>query len=148
MKKLTLDIYQISRYTHRFYARELRRLGVSMGQFPFLMGIDECDGISQEKLSTQLGIGKSTTTAMIRQLIQLELVTREVDAEDRRNFRLHVTEKGRALVPRIQDVVERCHKLITGELSEIERMVFCDLSKKVRIAAETKLGAKRKKRAL
>ena len=38
MKKFTLDIYTISRCAHNYYARELRKLSITMGQFPVYHG--------------------------------------------------------------------------------------------------------------
>jgi len=136
MKYLTLDIYTISRCTHNHYARELRKLHLTMGQFPFIMGIAENDGISQERLSAEIMISKSTTTAIVRQLLQAELITREVDENDRRNFKLHATPKALKLLPNIYEIIDRCHRDITSELTEIERDVFYNLTRKVRSRAE------------
>ena len=52
MRNLTQAIYIICRCTHIFYAREVKKLHLTMGQFPFLMEIVDNDGISQEKHST------------------------------------------------------------------------------------------------
>ncbi len=142
MKKLTLDIYTISRCTHNYYTRELRKLGISMGQFPFIVGIADNDGISQEKLSAELMISKSTTAAIVRQLLAAGLVTREVDTGDRRNFKLHATEKALALVPAIGEIIERCHREITAELTGIERDVLINLLHKVRDRTERVLTKK------
>ncbi len=136
MRRLTLDIYMISRSTHNYYARELKKLGITMGQFPFIMGVAGNDGISQEKLSRELGISKSTTAAIIQQLLSAGLVTREIDEADRRNFRLHATEKAHALVPKIEESIDRCHAMITEGLTDIERDILVNLLKKVRQRTE------------
>lgn len=139
MRELTLNFYRISRCTHRYFTRELRKLGVTMGQFPFIMSIAENDGISQEKLSNMLRIAKSTTADVIRQLMESGYVTRETDPADRRNFRLHVTEKACALVPRIQAVIDRCHAAITSDLSDSERAVLTSLTARVCQTTEARL---------
>lgn len=139
MNELTLDMYIISRCTHNFYARELRQFGITMGQFPFIMGIAEHDGISQEKLSTQIRISKSTTATIVQQLLEAGLIIRDVDADDRRNFRLHATEKALVLLPEITRVIDRCHREITAELTEIERDLFVRLTHKVRLRTESAL---------
>ncbi|WP_176013347.1 MarR family winged helix-turn-helix transcriptional regulator [Victivallis sp. Marseille-Q1083] len=143
MRELTVDIYTISRCTHNYYARELRKLHITMGQFPFIMGIVENDGISQEKLSAEIMISKSTTAAIVQQLLNAGLVTREIDPLDRRNFKLHATGKALQLVPKIEESIDRCHEMITGELTEIERDIFARLVKKVRNRTEIILGHKR-----
>ncbi len=135
----TLDIYKISRSTHRYYARELKKLHITMGQFPFLMGIAQNDGISQEKLSAELRISKSTTAVIIQQLLAAGLITREVDVNDRRNFCLHITEKGAALVPLIQESIDRCHETIMEGLSGLEKEMLVKLIQTVRIRTEEDL---------
>jgi len=133
---LTLDIYRISRCTHTFYDRKLKRLGIGMGQFPFMLYIAENDGISQEKLSEMITISKSTTATIVRQLMDMGLTTREIDAKDRRNFRLHLTQAGREIVPKIKETIARCHELLTVDMTSLERAIFVSLLEKTRARAE------------
>jgi DNA-binding MarR family transcriptional regulator len=142
IRDLTMNLYTISRCTHNYYARELRKLNITMGQFPFIMGVVENEGISQEKLSQTIMISKSTTAAIIRQLLDAGLITRTVDPNDRRNFRLFATEKALDLVPKIQDVINKCHSEILKDLSPIEAAVFLELVSKVRNRTESIMGRK------
>ena len=142
IRDLTMNLYTIIRCTHNYYARELRKLNITMGQFPFIMGVVENEGISQEKLSQTIMISKSTTAAIIRQLLDAGLITRAVDPNDRRNFRLFATEKALDLVPKIQDVINKCHSEILKDLSPIEAAVFLELVSKVRNRTESIMGRK------
>lgn len=136
VEEITLDIYKISRCTHTYYARELKKIGVTMGQFPFLIGITENDGISQEKLSGNLRISKSTTAVIIKQLVDAGLATREVDTDDRRNFKLHTTQKAQTLVPQIYEIINKCHETICRGLSIKEREQFSATLEKTRKNAD------------
>lgn len=131
MKDLTLTIYMITRNTQNYYARELKKLGISMGQFPFIMKIAENDGISQERLSEKLSISKSNTTLIIKQLMENGLIKREVNVDDRRNFKLHVTAKGAELIPEIGKVIDACHNKITAKLSAEEKNLLLQMLDKV-----------------
>jgi len=144
MKKLTLDIYIISRCTHNYYAHAMKKLGITMGQFQFIIGIAENDGISQEKLSAEIMISKSTTAAIMQQLLNAGLITREVDESDRRNFKLHATEKALALIPKIGEIIDRCHLAMTADLTGIERDILVNLLQKVRHRTESALCGKRR----
>lgn len=146
--KLTFDIYKISRYTHNFYARELKKLHLTMGQFPFLMEISENDGISQEKLSDLIMISKSTTAVIVQQLMSAGLITRETDEHDRRNFRLHITKEAMVLIPKIREVIHCCHEKITEDLTEIESQILISLLQKVRNRTDLALRAKPRKRKM
>ncbi len=144
LSKLTLNIYKISRYTHNHYARELKKLNLTMGQFPFVMEIANNDGISQEKLSELLMISKSTTATIVQQLLRVGLVSREVDPSDRRNYQLHATSEALKLIPQIEDIINECHQLITADLTDIERQIFADLTARVRQQTEISLDPERR----
>ena len=137
MNDLTFNIYVISRYTHRYYARELAKLGITMAQFPYIMAIIRNDGISQEKLASSLKVSKSTTAAVIKQLVSAGLVKREVDRKDRRNFQLHATPAAVKLNPQIENAIDQCHQILTGNLSENEKAEFIKTLAKIRKEAET-----------
>lgn len=143
MADVTLDIYIISRLSHGYYARELDELGISMAQFPYIMAIIDNDGISQEKLSAKLRMGKSTTAAIVKQLEEKGLITREVDRNDRRNFCLHASGSAVALRPAIQAAVDNCNEKITAGLSEEEKREFSRLLRIVRQTTEGILGTVR-----
>ncbi|MBE6390043.1 MAG: MarR family transcriptional regulator [Lentisphaerae bacterium] len=142
MDDITFDIYVISRLTHGYYARELAALGITMAQFPYIMGIIGNAGLSQEKLSRLLRMGKSTTAEVIRQLLDKKLIRREPDPVDRRNFRLYATEKALALQPEISAVIGKCNSLISDGLSEDEKKVFYSLLSRVRQKTETGLDGR------
>ena len=110
MKKLTFDIYIISRLTHIYYTRELRKIGLSFGEFPFLISVYENEGISQEELSSLLIISKSTTAMMIRKLAEAGYVRKEVDPDDKRNFRLYITDEGLKFIPAIRRIIDALRK--------------------------------------
>ena len=139
---LTNNIYIISRCTHNYYAREFRKLGISVGQFSFIMGIAENPGISQEKLSRQLMISKSTTALIVQQLLNNGLITRTIDDKDRRIFNLHPTKKTLDLLPKINGIIERCHETILQDVTPIEGAILLELLKKVRVRTEKEMGRK------
>lgn len=143
MNDLTWNVYVISRYTHGFYARELKKLHITMGQFSFIMLIADNDGISQERLSSILQVGKSTTATIVRQLLAAGLITREIDETDRRIYHLHATKKARNLVPKIRAIIDECHRKMTDRLTDIEKSIFLNLLQKVRERTTHVLGGKR-----
>lgn len=136
---ISLNIHIISRCTHAFYQREMKKLNITMGQFPFLMGINACDGISQERLSEGMHISKSTTAVVIQQLLNDGLITREVDEEDRRNFKLHITPEGMKLIPALEAAIERCHTLLRAKFTQSEWESLQKLNEKLRTFAESEL---------
>ena len=136
MKKLTFDLYIISRLTHIYYTHELGKIGISFGEFPFLLGVYEHDGITQEELSSLLMISKSSTAAMLQKLEQSGYVRREVDPGDRRNLRLHITESGEHYIPQIYRIIDSCHEKILEGLTDAEKKKICSLVHQVKDQAE------------
>ena len=148
MSKLTFDIYIISRLTHIYYTRELRKIGLGFGEFPFLFGVYENAGISQEDLSSLLIISKSTTATMIRKLSEAGYVRKDVDPEDKRNFKLYITEEGLKFIPEIERIINECHEKITAGMSSEEKNDIRRKIKKIRQNCEAsgmKNGKKSKK---
>ena len=84
----------------------------------------------------KLAIAKSNTALIIRQLMEANLVCREVDENDRRNFKLHITEQCRTLLPEIQKVIDECHRRITSTLSGREKVLLTQMLEQVRIKSE------------
>ena len=128
--KLTYNIYVISRCTHKFFAREMKKIGVTLGQFSFLLEIHQHPGISQEKLSGQLMISKSTTASIIRQLLESGLIRRITDPDDKRNYNLSLTEKGEILIPEIEKTVQVCHeKMMDGMTPSEQTHAFSQIAR-------------------
>ncbi len=131
MRDLTHSVHIISRLTHNFYARELKRLGISMGEFPFLIEISAHGGISQEKLSEIVMVSKSVTASIVQSLIAKKLILRKINKNDSRAYCLWVTGKGQKLIPAIQKILNGCHAGITDRLTRIESDVLVNLLNKV-----------------
>ena len=60
-----------------------------------LMIIQHCEGLTQTKLAHILGKDKASITRLLNSLVQLNLVERIQDTDDRRIIRAHMTAKGK-----------------------------------------------------
>ena len=68
----------------------------------------ECDGLNPSVISAHQGTSRNTISALIRNLESKRLVTRLLDEDDRRRFRIHLTDAGREKV--------RAHSAQFGQL--------------------------------
>lgn len=59
-----------------------------------------CESLSPTQLSHAQKLSKNTVSAHLRSLEEQELIERELDADDLRQFRIRLTERGRDLVRR------------------------------------------------
>lgn len=88
-------------YCARLFARALvRRIGphgVNTGQFPVLLALWERDGITQAELVAQLAVEQPTMAGTLKRMERDGLIKRVADAADRRQARIQLTRRGRAL---------------------------------------------------
>jgi DNA-binding MarR family transcriptional regulator len=101
---------RIYRFSKTYQDQELKHLGIGSGQFGFMMILLRTEGISQSKLSEISKLDKTTIARSIRPLIENDYVVRGKDPDDRRGYKLLLTDSGRSLGPeliRIQMDLER-----------------------------------------
>lgn len=111
----------IKRY--RLIATEALRehkAGLSVDQWVVLKQISENDGCSQVEIAQSTVKDAPTTTRIIDQLTQKELIRKELDLSDRRRYRVSVTPKGQALIQRLLPVVREYRKIAVRDFSPQE----------------------------
>jgi DNA-binding MarR family transcriptional regulator len=75
--------------------------GVTLSQCHALLEIENRDQLSLGELAQQLGLDKSTLSRTIDGLVNIGLVQRAPDPDDRRSIRLSLTGQGRRTCDRI-----------------------------------------------
>lgn len=93
---------------HRARAHTLlEELGLYHGQPPMLFALWEQEGQTHGELAARLHIAPATATKMIQRMEKAGFVERRPDAEDQRVSRVFVTEAGRAIHARVEQVWQR-----------------------------------------
>jgi len=120
-------ITAISRAHLAFLYREIRKFGITGGQFQFLMGLAREDSISQEELANNFHMNESTIARALRKLEDAGMVQREIDENNRRRKIITVTEKGRIAVDNIKKMdekwEERVKSLSADEKNKLKEML-------------------------
>jgi MarR family transcriptional regulator, transcriptional regulator for hemolysin len=102
---------KISRVFFGALQKRLSHLDIERSFYPLLL-IDDGEGeLTQQDLSSKLFSDKVQVVRIVDYLSANGYVERVQNPKDRREYKLHVTDKGRAAVPEIKAVVK--------ELSEI-----------------------------
>ncbi|WP_256623051.1 MarR family winged helix-turn-helix transcriptional regulator [Methanolobus chelungpuianus] len=94
------------------------------GQFPFLMRLLHRDGISQEILIRELNCDRATGTRAINKLEESGYVLRETDPQDKRAYRICLTDEGRHLGPVIRQMSAIINNIVFDGFSEEEKELF------------------------
>lgn len=131
MKNLSKYISVTHRRSQIFYTEQLEKIGISSGQFMYIVCICENPGYTQDELSQQLIIDKSTVAKVLSQLETNEFITKITNSNDRRAFNIFPTDKALTIYPKILKIKDQWHRKITEGLSDIECDVFQKLMEKV-----------------
>jgi DNA-binding MarR family transcriptional regulator len=111
------------RYRLNYLGKRLEPYNIGSGQHLFLMVLSKNDGINQEELSSYLKIDKATTAKAIKKLEEEGYVIRRIDDIDKRAYRVFLTDKGRDVIPIIDEAVKDWEEFVTGGFSKKERIL-------------------------
>jgi len=109
------------------------RTGLSPGVIKTLVRLSRTDGISMGEMARGIGCDPSYITALVDDLAEHGLATREPDPIDRRVKIIVLTEKGRSLAEEINADLS-VPPASFNALSRAELVQLCDLLDKVVVA--------------
>ena len=80
--------------------------------------------ITQQQISEMLQIDKVTAFRVVDYFTKKGLVKRTINKEDRRSLYLHLTAKGKALIPQIKEAYQKINDDCFNNLPEGHREIF------------------------
>ncbi len=116
----------LSRYCQMYLDSELQPYRIGSGQFYLLMPLFETDGIPQESLSQIIKVDKATVTRSLQKLIDEGYVYRERDEEDKRAYRVFLTEKGRTIQSDIIKIACGWEEILLSGFTVEERKIIAN----------------------
>jgi DNA-binding MarR family transcriptional regulator len=120
MKELAWEIAETHRTMRRYYDRRASALGVTTVQWRALAWLSHEPGLKQVELADRLDVEPITAGRIIDRLEEAGLVKRQPDPEDRRVWRLSLTEKAGPVVKRLGLLAEDMASEAFGGLSAEE----------------------------
>ncbi|MGX5734580.1 MarR family winged helix-turn-helix transcriptional regulator [Bosea thiooxidans] len=96
-QQLCFAVYQASHAFNRAYRPILAALGLTYPQYLVMLGLWEDDGPTVKALGEKLMLDSGTLTPLLKRLESAGLIRRERDAQDERQVRIRLTEKGDAM---------------------------------------------------
>ena len=122
---------KIFRTTQGYLDKVLKEYDLSSGSYPYLLILKENEGISQNKISKELGYDKAMSARTIIKLIELGYLDRQEDEADSRAYKLYLTEKAKVIIPKILNEIHKLVNLITVDLNEEEKIITIESLNKV-----------------
>lgn len=124
--RLMDDFHTVGHQIYQLNEGLLTSTGLSYAEFRVLMSLmfcewaGECDGLNPSVISAHQGTSRNTISALIRNLESKALVRRQLDEDDRRRFRIHLTDAGRERVRSHSAQLGQLIHQLFGALSDAE----------------------------
>ncbi|GLI06117.1 MarR family transcriptional regulator [Paenibacillus tyrfis] len=128
---ITRWVSLLYRYGQMYIGERLKAHGIGKGQHIFLNALYKEDGLSQEELSSYLKIDKGTTAKALKKLEAQGYVLRQVREEDKRSYRVFLTEKAWRIKDEVRGVLTDWRHILSDGLTEEEQRLALELLEKM-----------------
>ncbi len=89
--------------------------------------------VSQQCIANKLMIDKASMVRILDYLLKLELITKEINPENRREYQLSLTLKSIKLIPEIEAAIASLHKQLLKGLNNDEKLMFYSVLDKMMV---------------
>ncbi|MVU82195.1 MarR family transcriptional regulator [Nocardia sp. ET3-3] len=120
--------------------RDMRRLGLHLGQNHVLAVLWERDGRTPGEMAAALNVTTPTVVKMATRMTAAGLLTRRRDDKDNRLVRLWLTDLGRELREPVEADRKALSDKVTADLTDAERKHLMSALEKIHRAAAELLG--------
>src|SRR5882757_5251687 len=128
---LAFLLAQVGAHAAIRFGERISRLNLTAPDAGILRMLGASGGLSQQELSTRLGIHPSRLVAIFDALEEQRLVERQPNADDRRQYALHLTEKGRGTLSEIGRIGREHIESLCAALTSVEREQLGELLQKI-----------------
>jgi len=119
-------VNDVARLLRTTYDRRVRSLGLTRSQWWVLNHLYRADGVTQTELAETLEIEKPTLGRLLDRLQAKGWVRREPDANDRRAWRVHLTEEVEPAMRELRAVAAELRRDALAGLAATDRERFVD----------------------
>ncbi|OEH92351.1 MarR family winged helix-turn-helix transcriptional regulator [Bacillus solimangrovi] len=137
MKEFLREIGVIARCLDSISNIEFKELGLSKGQYLYLVRICENHGIIPDKLAEMIKVDRTTASRAIKKLEEQGLIEKKNDLENKKIKRLYPTKKGEEIYPFLNREDEHSNKVALSGFSEDEKDDIYKLLQRVRKNVES-----------
>ena len=131
-----------SRLLRRAFDDRVRAVGITGPQARLLMYLSRYEGENQGFYAEQLDVEPITLCRMVDRMADAGLVERRRDPADRRAWRLHLTDKSKAMIVGLRECVDRLIEEMLAGITATERETFA----RILTSIGTNLGDRRENR--
>lgn len=121
----------IYRHGKMMHDKAMKKTGLSFRQMGYLRMIFENPGISQEKIAKCLKIDKGAVAKAIKDMAAGGYLRREENPNDRRAYRLYLTDNAQQLCRTGKLEAERVERCMTSGITEHDMEIFIKVLDKI-----------------
>jgi len=122
---------QVGAHAASKFAERLAALRLTPPDAGILRLLNMSAGVSQQELAAKLGIHPSRLVALLDELERKGLVERRPNPNDRRQYSLHLTERGVQTLNEVGQVARQHQEALCAALSPEERDTLAELLRKI-----------------
>jgi DNA-binding MarR family transcriptional regulator len=128
---LAFLLAQVGAHAAMRFGERISRLNLTPPDAGILRMLGASGGLSQQELSTRLGIHPSRLVAILDALEEQGLVERQPNTDDRRQYALHLTAKGQGTLSEIARIGREHIESLCASLTAAEREQLGGLLQKI-----------------
>ncbi len=111
-------------YAQGTFKKRLTPYGLTPIQYLILEALSDHEGISASEIGEKLVLDKATLSGILDRLNEKGWITKEVEAEDRRNLRLLLSDKSRRLMDTLFAERQKVNKDLLANFSLEEKILL------------------------
>ena len=124
MPKFMKTLNNISRCQSNYRSCKLGTDRLCVGHHAFVLAICRNPGSSQEMLSRELCLNKSTVARALNHLEEKGFINREINEVNKRETLVFPTEKMLKILPEVRTITDEWNRLLVSEIPEEEVTLF------------------------
>lgn len=118
------SLFTIHRYFKLFLNYKLKNHELNSAQFMVLLVMIKKDGLSQETINQGLQFDKGFLAKVAKSLEKKGYIIRKINEEDRRAYKLFLTDKAKTFIPEIFEILNEWHNTILEGMTYNEMEVL------------------------
>ena len=139
MPKIMKSLNIISRCQAIYRSEKLKADGICAGHHAFILSISKNPGHSQEDLSREICLNKSTVARTLNHLESFGYISRNPNPDDKRQFLVYPTEKMLEILPEVREISKEWNDCISEGISEEELEIFHSVLSRMECKAKSKI---------
>lgn len=125
-------IGELHRASGIYFSKKFNKFGIGSGQYIFLLNLYRNSGITQEELTDIVKLDKATTARAIKKLEEEGYVSRVKKENDKRAYRLELTEKAENIKEEVYSIMDQWENKVRSCLTKEETEELINLLSKLR----------------